>query len=166
MSETTMQSDSSAGRSGFFAKFDNIKGGVPGFILPVADLCIRLYIAKVFFLSGLTKAKSMSSTIALFENEYSVPLLPADVAAYLATAAELLFPVLLLLGLAGRFAGLSLFVLNVVAWHSYAKTDFASTAGHIDHLVWMLLLAVIVARGPGQLSIDHFFKGWWKRRKA
>ncbi len=153
--------DSPAGRAGFLSRFH----GASGLVLALLDLGIRLWVAWVFFSSGLVKIRSMSTTIALFENEYSVPLLSPDVAAYLATGAELFFPVLLLLGLAGRFAGLGLFVLNLVAWHSYANTDFASTAGHIDHFVWMLMLAYVVARGPGLLSADHFIRRWWRARK-
>ena len=67
---------------------------------PVIDVVIRLWIAEVFFQSGLVKITSWQSTLALFENEYQVPLLPPLAAAYLGTAVELVFPVLLALGLA------------------------------------------------------------------
>ncbi len=159
------QVDSGGGHNGLFAKFNSPSQVLSNLVLPLLDLGIRLWVAQVFFTSGLAKIKSMSTTIALFENEYSVPLLSPEVAAYLAAGAELFFPVLLFAGLAGRFAGLGLFVLNLVAWHSYANTDFASTAGHIDHFVWMLMLAYVVARGPGKLSVDHFVKKWWRNRQ-
>ena len=71
---------------------------------PAIDLVIRVFVAMVFFKAGLTKIASWDNTIALFENEYMVPLLPPALAAAMATAAELGFPVLLVLGLGSRFA--------------------------------------------------------------
>ena len=85
----------------------------------VLDLGIRLYVAKVFFMSGLTKIANWDSTVSLFEDEYRVPLLPPELAAALGTFGELVFPVLLALGLASRFAALSLFVVNLMAVLSY-----------------------------------------------
>ena len=75
---------------------------------PVVDLVIRVFVASVFFKAGLTKIASWSSTVALFENEYAVPLLPPELAAFMGTGVELIFPVLLVLGLGSRFAALSL----------------------------------------------------------
>ena len=82
---------------------------------PVALLAARLYVAKVFLLSGLTKLRDWDTTLALFMDEYHVPVLPAELAAWLGTGAELLLPMLLVLGLGGRMAALGLFVLNAVA---------------------------------------------------
>src|SRR5881628_931209 len=79
-------------------------GGVLGVGAPLADLGVRLFVAAVFFQSGLTKIANWSSTLSLFENEYAVPLLPPQVAAFLGTGVELFFPVLLVLGLGTRFA--------------------------------------------------------------
>ena len=80
---------------------------------PLAALAIRLYVARVFLASGLTKLDDWNLTVALFENEYRVPLLSPAVAALAGTAAELVLPVLLLLGLSTRFAALALFAFNV-----------------------------------------------------
>ena len=126
-----------------------------GYLTPLFDLAIRLWVANVFWKSGLTKIKSWDSTLMLFEYEYSVPLLPTNVAAYLATGAELLFPLLLLLGLASRFSALSLFILNCVAVISYPDI---SDAGIKDHMLWGTMLAVIFFHGPGLLSADHFLR--------
>jgi putative oxidoreductase len=126
-----------------------------GYVTPIFDLAIRLWVANVFWKSGLTKIKSWDSTLMLFEYEYSVPLLPTNVAAFLATGAELLFPVLLLLGLASRFSALSLFILNCVAVISYPDI---SAAGIKDHILWGTMLAVIFFHGPGLLSADHFLR--------
>ena len=122
---------------------------------PIANLIIRLWVANVFFKSGLTKIKSWDSTMYLFENEYDVPLLSAEFAAMMGTAVELIFPVLLALGLAGRFGALVLFMFNIMAVISYPDLN---AAGIRDHQVWGIMLLVPLLYGPGKLSIDHFIK--------
>jgi putative oxidoreductase len=133
------------------------KGGVKAleFLAPVFDLAVRLWVANVFFKSGLTKIASFDTTVALFENEYSVPLLSPYFAALLGTGAELFLPVLLALGLAGRFAAAGLFVLNFVAVISYPDL---SEAGLEQHFYWGFLMLVTVFHGPGKLSVDHFIR--------
>ena len=126
-----------------------------GYLTPLFDLAIRLWVANVFWKSGLTKIKSWDSTLMLFEYEYSVALLPTNVAAFLATGAELLFPVLLLVGFVSRFSALSLFILNYVAVVSYPDI---SDAGIKDHMLWGTMLAVIFFHGPGLLSADHLLR--------
>ena len=111
--------------------------------------------AVAFFQSGLAKIQSWDTTLALFENEYSVPLLPPALAAYLGTATELLVPLLLVVGLGGRFAAAVLFVFNIVAVVSYADL---SEAGLMQHQIWGLLLLVTLLHGPGKLSIDHLIR--------
>ncbi len=122
---------------------------------PLLDLGIRLYIANVFFKSGLTKIANWQSTLALFENEYAVPLLPSSVAALLGTAVELIVPVLLLVGLSTRFAAIVLFVFNIVAMISYPDL---SEAGREQHMLWGLLMLVSIFHGPGKLSLDHLIR--------
>ena len=122
---------------------------------PVSDLLLRLWVAKIFFQSGLTKIASMDSTILLFKYEYEVPLLSPEVAAYAGTFAELTLPVLLAVGIAGRLGAIGLFVFNIVAVISYPGLN---EVGREDHLVWGLMLLVAVLRGPGKLSVDHFLR--------
>jgi putative oxidoreductase len=122
------------------------------FLSPLFDLGVRLYIANVFFKSGLTKIANWQSTLALFENEYAVPLLPSNVAAYMGTAVELGIPVLLVLGLGSRFAAALLFVFNMIAAISYPDL---SEAGRNEHMYWGLLMLVTIFHGPGKLSLDH-----------
>lgn len=122
------------------------------FFTPVFDLAIRLYVAKVFFMSGLTKIQSWDSTVSLFENEYAVPLLPPELAAYLGTAAELCLPPLLALGLGSRAIALAAFAFNLVAASSYPDI---SEAGIKDHVLWGALLAVTFFHGPGRISLDY-----------
>ena len=88
---------------------------------PLAQLAARLYVAQVFFASGLTKIRDWDITLALFEDEYQVPLLSPALAATLGTAGELVLPVLLAFGLAGRFAAAGLSVVNAVAVISLAE---------------------------------------------
>lgn len=118
------------------------------------DLMLRLYLLKVFFQSGLTKIQSWQSTIDLFAYEYSVPLLPPEVAAVMGTAGELILPVLILVGLMTRPAALGLFVLNAVAAYAYALTDFYNFTGMLDHILWGAMILVYVLYGPSPLSID------------
>lgn len=130
-------------------------------LAPFADLALRLYVANVFWKSGLVKIQSWSSTLYLFEYEYAVPLLPPTAAAYLGTGIELVFPVLLALGLAGRLAAAVLFVFNIMAVVSYPTLNAAGVA---DHQLWGLLLAVLVVRGPGALSLDRLLWPSLRRR--
>jgi putative oxidoreductase len=98
---------------------------------PLAQLAARLYIAQAFFLSGLTKLRDWDTTLALFADEYHVPLLPPNVAAVLGTAGELVLPVLLALGLAGRFAAAGLFVVNAVAVVSLMEVAGPALQQHV-----------------------------------
>lgn len=118
---------------------------------PVALLFARLYVAQIFFLSGLTKIRDWSSTVALFTDEYHVPILSPQIAAAMGAGGELVLPVLLALGLGGRFAAMGLFVMNIVAVISY--TDI-TPAGVQQHNLWGAMLLMLVLWGPGKLSLD------------
>ena len=120
---------------------------------PLAQLAARIYIADVFWKSGLTKLRDWDTTLALFHDEYHVPLLPPDVAAYMGTTGELVLPALLLLGFGGRFAALGLFVLNAVAAMSLGP-EIADAALQ-QHVFWGSLLIGLALWGPGAWSLDH-----------
>lgn len=120
---------------------------------PLLLLGFRLYIARVFFLSGLTKVRDWSSTVALFTDEYHVPLLSPAVAAGLGAATELSMPVFLVLGLASRLAAGWLFVFNIVAVVSYYET-LTQTGGVNDHILWGTMLGVLTICGPGRIAVD------------
>ena len=124
------------------------------------DLAIRLYVANVFFRSGLLKISNWDGTLYLFEHEYRVPLLPPAAAAWLGTSAELLLPVLLAIGLATRLAAFSLFVFNIVAVISFWHVLSGNQAALNSHWYWGVLLAVTLLHGPGRLSLDHWI---WNR---
>ncbi len=125
---------------------------------PLADLALRLWVANVFWKSGLTKIQSFETTVFLFTHEYHVPLLSPQIAATLGTFTELFFPVLLALGLAGRFSAAVLFIFNIVAVISYPDLN---EFGLEQHQIWGLMLLVLVLHGPGKLSIDHWIARRW-----
>ncbi len=123
-------------------------------VQPLFALAIRLYVASVFFRSGLTKLHDWNITLTLFRNDYHVPVLPPALAAVLGTSAELFLPVLLFFGLGTRFAAAALFIFNIVAATSYPDL---SDAGRVFHIMWGVLLLVTFFYGPGKLSLDHWF---------
>ncbi len=126
------------------------------------DLGIRLYVANVFWLSGLTKIRDWDTTIALFEDEYRVPLLPPELAALTGAAGELVFPVLLAIGLGSRFAALGLSFVNLMAVVSYWHVLKDAEPALAQHVYWGVLLLVTVLHGPGRVSVD----AWIVRRFA
>ncbi|MBK8570804.1 MAG: DoxX family membrane protein [Nitrosomonadales bacterium] len=130
---------------------------LPEYLAPLLDLGLRLYLASIFFKSGLTKVQSWDSTLYLFSDVYDVPLLPPEVAASMAASAELGLSVLLVLGLFGRFAAAGLFILNGVAVISYADL---SDAGINQHLSWGILLGVLLVLSRGNWSVD----AWLEKR--
>ena len=119
----------------------------------ILALAFRLAVAVVFFRSGLTKIASWDATVALFEMEYMVPILPVAFAAYLATATELGASALVAFGLFTRFAAAALLGMTIVI------QLFVYPENWPDHLLWGSILAYLVTRGPGALSIDHLIAG-------
>ena len=128
---------------------------------PAAQLLARWFIAGVFFRSGLTKIADWETTVALFTDEYHVPLLSPHIAAALGTSAELVLPALILLGLGGRFAAAGLSILNVVAVISVE--DMAVPALQ-QHIFWGSVLAGLLLWGPGRWSVDHSLWPWLRER--
>ena len=120
----------------------------------------RMAAATVFWRSGRTKVEGFhirEETFYLFREEYRLPLLPPDLAAYLATAAEHVFPVLLIVGLGSRLSALALLGMTAVI------QLFVYPSGWPEHILWATALLTIVARGPGVLSLDHLI---WRRADA
>ncbi len=128
----------------------------------VAQAAARLYVAWVFFASGLTKLQDWETTLFLFEYEYSVPLLPFSTAAFMATAGEILLPVLLVAGLGSRFAAAGLFIINIVAVISLEEVP---TAALYLHYIWGILLLQLLIWGGGLLSIDSWTAPAGPRRR-
>lgn len=120
------------------------------------SLAIRFFVGAQFLRSGLNKLNDWSVTLALFQDEYKVPLLSPEFAAVLGTASELIFPILLFVGLVSRPAALALFFVNIIAVISYPKLFALECAAAInDHFYWGALLLVLMAFGPGRFSLDY-----------
>lgn len=115
-------------------------------------LIVRLFLAWIFFKSGLLKIQSWESTVELFSYEYSVPLLSPYIAAIVGTVGELLLPPMLVLGLFTRPTTIALFIFNIVAMISYPDI---SPAGTKDHYLWGFGFAALFFVGAGAISLDH-----------
>jgi putative oxidoreductase len=125
--------------------------GVPYSALAIP---LRLAVATVFWNSAMTKLANWDTAIELFAEEYKVPLLPPELAAYTAVSIELTAPVLLVLGLATRPAALVLLGMTTVI------EVFVYPQAWPTHIQWAAMLLVLLCRGPGNLSLDH----WIRRR--
>ena len=131
--------------------YDNIINATQNAFVPLLLLFCRLWVAWVFFNSGLTKIATWDSTLYLFEYEYQVPILPWQLAAYMGTAAELILPVFIALGLLTRPMAAVLFVFNIIAVVSY---PVLWEQGFFDHQLWRLMILIVIVWGPGPLSVD------------
>jgi putative oxidoreductase len=136
-----------------------VTGWLDRFPLSVLLLVFRFSIGSVFWHAGLTKITSWQTTIVLFQNEYKVPLLPPELAAYMATTVELTCPVLLVLGLAARLATLPMLAQTLVI------EAFVYPENWIEHLTWASMLLLILTRGAGAISIDHWLARWLFRQR-
>ena len=118
----------------------------------LVSLIARLAAGGVFWRSGQTKIEGFhikESTFFLFREEYGVPLLPPDFAAYLTTFSENIFSILLIVGLASRLSAAWLLAMTAVI------QIFVYPSGWPDHILWATALLIIIARGPGVVSLDH-----------
>jgi putative oxidoreductase len=123
---------------------------------PLLLLATRVFVAWQFLKSGWLKLADWETTRFLFEEEYHTPLLSPAVAAVAGTAGELVFPVLLVAGLLGRYAAAGLFAVNVVAVVSYSHVLFGEgfEAALGQHYLWGFMLLVLVVFGPGRWALD------------
>ncbi len=119
----------------------------------IVALMLRIFPALVFWQSGRTKVdgwRIADSTWFLFEQEYALPLIPPPVAAVMATAAEHLLPVLMILGLFTRLSAFGLLAMTAVI------QIFVYPDAWMTHGLWAAALLAVVALGPGRISLDHF----------
>ena len=117
--------------------------------LAVCQLLFRLAIAGVFLRPGLTKITSWEPTVAMFRDEFKVPILSPEIAAALATTFELGCSLLLIVGLATRLATLPLLAMIVVI------QLFVYPSAWPEHLTWVSILIVLLTRGAGSISLDR-----------
>jgi putative oxidoreductase len=123
--------------------------GIPDSLV---SLIARLAVGEVFWRSGQTKIEGFhvkDSTFFLFREEYMVPLLPPDFAAYLTAFSENVFSILLIVGFASRLSAAWLLTMTVVI------QMFVYPSGWPDHILWATALLVVISRGPGAISLDY-----------
>jgi len=120
-------------------------------------LATRVYVSWQFLKSGWLKLEDWDSTLFLFQEEYRTPVLSPTVAAVAGTFGEILFPLLLIVGLLGRYSAAGLFAVNVMAVVAYAHVllseGFEAALG--QHYLWGFMLLVLIVFGPGRWSTDH-----------
>jgi len=115
-------------------------------------LPLRFAVATVFWNSGTSKLANWNTTIELFTEEYKVPVLPPEIAAYMAASIELTMPVLLVLGLLTRPAALILLGMTAII------EIFVYPQAWPTHIQWAAMLLVLLCRGPGKASVDHLVR--------
>jgi putative oxidoreductase len=149
--ETTPQHSLAVRSRDMIRQINALGGHIPQDMLALAA---RVFPAVVFWQSARTKVDGFSikdSTYFLFEHVYALPLIPHAPAAVLATVAEHVLPVLLILGVFARFSALGLLIMTAVI------QVFVFPDAWVTHGLWAAALLVIVAQGPGRLSLDHLF---------
>ena len=133
----------------FIDRIDRLRAKAQRFPLSVLEFGMRLAVGATFFSSGMTKFQSFDSAIGLFRDEYRLPLLPPEVAAYMGTAVELTAPILLVLGLFARLGAAALLTMTLTIQFLVYPENW------IEHLMWASILGYVLSRGPGALSIDR-----------
>jgi putative oxidoreductase len=155
MNTTTLEPPAAASPAGLPARVLALLERIPYSLLALLARCAG---ASVFWHSGNVKLDDWQGTLRLFEDEYKVPLIPPHVAAYMAAGMELGGAVLLLAGLATRATAIAyLGMIAVIQLFVYPQA-------WPDHIQWVAFLLLLVARGPGVLSLDALVAHWLGRR--
>ena len=118
----------------------------------VLALPLRVGAAAVFWFSAMSKLANWDTTIALFEDEYKVPILPPELAANMALTIELACPMLLVIGFLTRPAALVLLAMTAVI------QIFVYPGAWPTHVQWVAMLLMLLCRGPGMISVDHLLR--------
>jgi putative oxidoreductase len=150
----TSHSGTARERTGLLTALERIVAWLDHVPYSVLALPLRAAVATVFWNSGTEKLADWNATLQLFHDEYKVPLLPPDFAAHLSASIELTTPVLLVLGLLTRPAALVLLGMTTVI------EVFVYPQAWPTHIQWAAMLLVLLCRGAGAFSIDH----WLRRR--
>jgi len=124
--------------------------------MPLMALLFRLWIARIFLYSGLTKLSSWEATAFLFEFEYNIPQPFVEIAAISSTFIELVCPILLILGLATRFAAIPLLIMTAFIQFTYFDL--------VEHYYWAMLLGTLLCYGAGPISADYFIKTYFSKK--
>ena len=132
--------------------FEQVRAALDAVPYGLLALPLRLAVATVFWNSAMAKLANWDTTLSLFADEYRLPLLPPEIAAYAATTIELTTPVLLVLGLLTRPAAFVLLGMTAVI------EIFVYPQAWPTHIQWAAMLLVLLCRGAGALSIDHLLR--------
>ena len=138
-----------APRAGALELVQSVRRGLARVPMSAIELAMRVGVGMVFWKSSMLKLADWDSTVALFANEYRLPALPPDLAAVLGTTVELTGSVLLFVGLAARFGAAALLGLTLTIQLLVYPENWP------DHLLWASILAYVLSRGAGKLSLDH-----------
>lgn len=128
-------------------------------LAPLVNVVARIYIGLIFWRSGVAKYEDMEATVENFDpvedGDFTISFLPEfvppEIPAYLATAGELILPILLFVGLLTRIGALGLLVMTIVI--QYFVPDFQSP----EHYLWMIILMMLMGQGGSKISLDHWF---------
>jgi len=132
------------------ARIDGLRRATRRFPISLLEFGMRLAVGATFFRSGMNKVEDFSNAIVLFRDEYRLPLLPPQIAAYMGTTVELTAPVLLVLGVLARLGAAALLFMTLTIQFLVYPENWP------EHLMWASILAYVLSRGPGALSIDRF----------
>jgi putative oxidoreductase len=135
--------------TGLVSRLERWRARAQRFPLSVLELGMRLAVGATFFRSGMNKAESFDTAITLFREEYRLPLLPPELAAWMGTAVELSAPILLVVGLFARLGAAALLIMTLTIQFLVYPANWP------EHLMWASILAYVLTRGPGALSLDR-----------
>jgi putative oxidoreductase len=133
----------------FVDRLEALRAAGRRFPLSLLEFGMRLAVGATFFRSGMDKYQSFDTAFTLFRDEYRLPLLPPEIAAYMGTTVELCAPVLLVLGAFARLGAAALLVMTLTIQFLVYPENWP------EHLMWASILAYVLSRGAGALSIDR-----------
>ncbi len=127
-------------------------------ISPLANLWARIYVGLIFWNSGVAKFDDLEGTVENFDpaedGDFLVSFLPEslppEIPAYMATAGELILPILLFIGLFTRIGALGLLIMSIVIQF------FVPGFENHEHYLWMIILAMLMAQGGNKISLDNW----------
>jgi putative oxidoreductase len=146
---TSVTVDSVPADSRLIQRLDRLRKAARRIPLPLVEFGMRLAVGATFFKSGMLKYQSFDNAIVLFREEYRLPLLPPELAAYLGTTVELTAPVLLVLGVFARLGAAALLAMTLTIQFLVYPENWP------EHLMWASILAYVLRNGAGALSIDR-----------
>lgn len=131
-------------------------------------LILRLFVAYEFWEAGMEKWRGQN-WFADIQQKFPFPfnILPAEVNWQIATWAELIFPIALVLGLASRLSALALMILTAVAWYT-VHAGLGYNIGHGGYkmaVIYLVVLTPILLQGGGAWSLDNVLKAKFKWAK-